>query len=175
MTTHVTSLPQLMSLYRRNNRSSESCSAIAVVVPVALEYEKPGSKEGSPAHITSADSRLVEPSLRQFCCSYWYLSSVQDLAAQSGWEQRKSRVGMGASRVVEWFGSSSLRQQELQEQLFWRQFEHSWRGMMVCSAGVATGPGCDLIGPNWWKFGAGGKTGSKSRYSQTILLFFKAD
>ena len=70
-TTHVTSFLQLMSLYRRNNSSSESCSA--PVVPVALEHETPGSKEGSPTHTTIQAVAAWQSAgtwRRQFCCSY---------------------------------------------------------------------------------------------------------
>ena len=79
-TTHVTLLLQLRSLYRRNNGSSELCSAIPLVVPVALEHETPGSRGGSHAHTTSCGCMTVcwSPKETVFkCCSYGYPSSMQ--------------------------------------------------------------------------------------------------
>ena len=81
-TTHITSLLQLMLLYRRNNSSSESCSAL--VVPVALEHKTPGSKEVAPPTLQAVESGGTWR--KQFCCSYWYPSSVQASTAQSRWK-----------------------------------------------------------------------------------------
>ena len=98
-----------MSLYRRSNRSSDPCSAIALVVPVALEYWKPGStkKVAPPTLQALAAWQSGGTWRRQFCCSYWYPSSMQGLTCTVQAKSNASRVGVGASRVVGY--SCSLR------------------------------------------------------------------
>ena len=191
-TTHVTSLLQLMSLYRRNNRSSDPCSAIALVVPVALEYWKPGStKKVAPPTLQALAAWQSGGTWRiQFCCSYWYPSSVQ---GSPGWKQRKSRVGVGASRVVGLVSrsqtlSSFIAKGLMKEERVWLRetmvgYSCSLRTSLTFSKncviscfgansntgggydgvvpGAATGTGYNLIGPNWWILAPAGKVLTK--------------
>ena len=119
--THVTSLLQLMSSYRRNNSSSEPWSAL-----VALDYEKPCSKEGGPAHTTSCGCKTVWWNLKETVLLQLLMSPVQASTAQSRWKATQVYgVCVGASREVEWLGGRSQLLNIHQNNRFGAKFKHS--------------------------------------------------
>ena len=127
-----------MSLYRRNNRSSEPCSAVTLVVPAALEYEKPAGSEGIPAHTTSCGCKTV-----------WWNPSLVGVQAESN----PSLVSVWLPVAEVEHGKRKRRyllniHHELRNNCFGAKFNTV--GASDCDHGdrVATGAGCNLIGPS---------------------------